>query len=198
MISCYFLNYGGNRFWLAPWDMVIVSFMSPAQNCMRSICTQKNKTPLCATCAPRSHPRLPQYKFILSPIYMHNGNATDRMNKPNTVIFTIKNILLCWTDGGQSRSCLLHVSLPIMLFIHSQASDTTDSHWPQCWSSPSRSFEDAALEASTLCHNLTGWTSSMPMALFRGFLYAYHWCQVLPACRWHQSDPVRNSHSLKG
>lgn len=89
------------------------------------------------------------------------------MNKPNTVIFSIKNILPCWTDGGQPW---FPSRLPVLvLLMYSQASVTTDPHFSRRWSSPSPSFEDAALEASTLCHNLTGWTSSTPVAPFRGF-----------------------------
>ena len=93
--------------------------------------------------------------------------------------------------GQMEVSHDLHVSLP------SCSLHILRSNWPRrC--SPSPSFEDAALETSTLCHNLTGWTSSMPMALFRGFLYAYHWCQVRPALQMTSVWPCQEQPVSKG
>lgn len=34
--------------------------------------------------------------FISSSIYIHNKNATEMEKKK----LTLKNILICWTDGG--------------------------------------------------------------------------------------------------
>lgn len=47
----------------------------------------------------------------LKSIYIHNRNATDRMNKLCTAILTTKTILIFRAGRGQSRSCLLHISL---------------------------------------------------------------------------------------
>lgn len=44
--------------------------------------------------------RTPAYHHA-GPIYMHDREAADRINKPDAVIFITKKILLCWTDGGQ-------------------------------------------------------------------------------------------------
>lgn len=183
MVSCYFLHYAGNRFWLAPKDMVIVSFMSPAQNCMRSICTQKNETPLPVPPVHHRHIHcLAQYKFILSPIYMHDRNTTGRMNRLNTVILATERILLCWTERGQAQSCL-HPSTYNWLTL----TPTVKPSLSFLWGCRSRSFR--------ICQHLTGWTSSMPMAPFKDFLHT--WGASGPAT-CSQCDLVRNKSSLKG
>lgn len=99
--------------------------MSLAQNCMRSICKPTNESLLSVPPVHRVHITAHHNKVHLSSIYMHNKNASDKMNKPDTVIFSIKNILLSWTDGGQPWSHLVSLSLCSLCILRPRLYD-----WP--------------------------------------------------------------------
>lgn len=182
--------------------MVIVSFMSPpARNCIRSICTQTNKTSRCATCAPHPHTALPRYKFILSPIYIHNRNVTQRMNKPSAVILTRKKnpapldrwrsvVMLCSASSPSShvRNVFRDLSydrlaLTLMLSSHQKFKNF---------------FEGAAPGASILCHGLTSKNAISADGSIQRLSPCHHRCQLLTVGGWHWSHPVRNRHSQKG
>lgn len=89
-------------------------------------------------------PSLPSTaKFTLGPIYMHNTNAADRTDQPNSVVFTRWNILPRWNDGGRLISppvCSLCILRPRFWMIHT----------------------DSGTEAPTDCHNLSERTQSRP------------------------------------
>lgn len=70
---------------------------------------------------------------------------------PNTDILTIKDILLCWTAGGQSNPCVLHVSLPScsLSILRPQFRLTPPSPAHSLWGCSSRNFH-ALLQADRL------------------------------------------------
>lgn len=142
---------------------------------------------LCHLCTPITSPPATVKVQLMSNIYAQQ--KCHRQNEPtsNIVTLTTKNILLRWTAGGQSKPRLLHVSLPSCSLLFS----ALRYDWPR---RPPFSLlwgRSSAVTRQAEHHQ-------MPVALFRWSLYTHHWCQVLPACRWHRPDPVRNRRSLQG
>lgn len=146
------VGLGGIRFWPASWDAITVSFMFPAQNCMRYICMQKvsqvSPGHLCTACLSLLSPA----KFTLGPIYMHSTNAADRTNRPKSIVLARQNILPRWNDRGR-LTVSSHFSSRL-LFMHSEALVLNHTH--------------------RLCRSLSEQTPATPMAPFRGLLCPHH------------------------
>lgn len=125
-------SLGGIRFWPATWDAITVSYIFLAlQNCMRYIYTQKMSHVSLGHLCTASLSLPSTAKFILGPIYIHNTNAADITNQPNSVVFTRWNILPLWNDGGR-LTVPSHFSTHV-LFMYSEALVLNDTHWFWHW-----------------------------------------------------------------
>lgn len=94
--------------------MVTILFTPPAQNCIKSSCIQNKKTTSSVPPVHRVHsPCLLQYKFILSPIYIHNRNKQCWAN--STLLFWLKSIF-CFLGLMEVSHDL--VFCPLMVLPH--------------------------------------------------------------------------------